>query len=88
LPREHERVYLCLLSLQEVLKDKDQWTLKEGVWQSYGFQKEFFQTEIVPTIKKRMEGVYLVKGGNTQEHKVKVNASKPTSSRPSTTLIL
>jgi hypothetical protein len=30
----------------------DQWTPKEGVWQSYGFQRESSQIEIVPTINK------------------------------------
>jgi hypothetical protein len=45
--------------------------------------------KLYPPLKNATEGVYLVQGGNIQEHKVKVNAlSKPKSSYLSTTLIL
>ncbi len=61
MPRGEEGVYLCLLSLKE-LKDVDQWAPKEGVWQSYGFQKESSQAKVLPTIKKRSGGCVFWKG--------------------------
>jgi hypothetical protein len=48
-----EEVYLCSLSLQGVFENEDQWTLKERVWQSCGFQKKSSKNEIVPAIKRR-----------------------------------
>jgi hypothetical protein len=45
--------------------------------------------KLYPPLRNAMEGVYLAKGGNIQEHKTKVNALlKPMSSCLSTTLIL
>jgi hypothetical protein len=45
--------------------------------------------KLYPPLRNIAKGVYLAKGGNILEYKVKVNAlSKPRSGRPSTTLDL
>ncbi len=89
LSKGQEKVYLCLLSLQEELKDADQWAAKEGVWQSCGFQKESSQAEVVPTIKKHSGGCVSCEGWKHSEYRAKVNALlKPRSGCPSTTLVL
>jgi hypothetical protein len=62
LSRGQEGIYLCLLSIQKKLENDDQWALKKGAWQSCGFQKESFQTEVVPIIKKRKRGCSFCKG--------------------------
>ncbi len=62
LPRGHEGIYLCWLSLQKEFKNVDQWAPKKGVWQSCGFRRESFQAEVVPTIKKHNGGCVFYKG--------------------------
>jgi hypothetical protein len=48
-----------------------------------------FKLKLYPPLKNVAEGVYLTKGENILEYKVKVNAlSKPRSSHPSITLAL
>ncbi len=48
-----EFIYVyCLLSLQEEFENEDQWALKKGVTQNYGFWRESSQTKVVATIKK------------------------------------
>ncbi len=68
--------------MQEELENENQWALKERVCQSCGFWKEYFQTEVVPTIKKR-------RVWNIIDYRAMVNALlKPRSNRPFTTLAL
>jgi hypothetical protein len=89
LSKGQEGVYLCLLSLQKELENENQWISKEGVWQSYGFQRESSQTKIVPTIKNTMKSVHFAKGGNILKYKAKTNPlSKLRNSCPFITLTL
>jgi len=45
--------------------------------------------KLYPTLRNAVEGVYLAKGGNILEYRVKANAlSRPRTSLPSTTLTL
>jgi hypothetical protein len=53
------------------------------------FEGNPFKLKLYPPLRNIIEGVYLVKGGNTLEYKAMANTlSKPRNSRPSTTLAL
>ncbi len=53
------------------------------------FERNLLKLKLYPPLKNATEGVYLMKGGNIMEYKVKANAlSKPRSNCPLTTLVL
>jgi len=62
---------------------------KKGCDKVMDSKRNPLKLKLYPPLRNAMEGVYLAKGGNIQEHKTKVNALlKPMSSCLSTTLIL
>jgi hypothetical protein len=49
------------------------------------FEGHLLKLKLYPPLRNAMKGVYLVKGGNILEYRVKANAlSKPRTSHPST----
>ncbi len=62
---------------------------KKGCDKAMDIEGNPFKLKLYPPLRNATEGVYLVKGGNILEYKVKANAlSKPRNNRLSTTLVV
>jgi hypothetical protein len=62
---------------------------KKGCEKVMDFERNPFKLKLYPPLRKTTEGVYIVKGGNILEYRVKENAlSKPKNSRLSIALVL
>jgi hypothetical protein len=62
---------------------------KKGSNKVVDFERNPFKLKLYPPLRNATKGVYLVKGGNILEYRVKANAlSKPRNNSPSFTLAL
>jgi hypothetical protein len=62
---------------------------KNGCDKVMDFERNPFELKLYPPLRKMVEGVYIVKGGNSLEYWAKENAlSKPKNSHPSIALVL
>jgi hypothetical protein len=89
LPRGQEGVYLCLFSLQEKLEMNINEHQKKGCDKVVDSKGNPLKLKLYPPLRNATKGVYLAKGGNILEYRVKANALlKPKNSRPLITLVL
>jgi hypothetical protein len=87
---EDKKEFICVYchyKKNSKMKINEHW--KKGCDKAVDFERNPFKLKLYPRLRNAMEGVYLVKGGNILEYRVKSNAlSKPMNSHLLTTLIL